>query len=285
MLQLKNEIYRFRTYLGDSSKYQAPGKYPIIFADPPYNLSRNYGPECLDDLPQSDYNAFTFSWMQLAARSLAPNGTLWVVINSDQLFSVLYAAATFGLTRPNTSAPFSHCIWHYRFGQHTHHNFIPSHAHILRFSNGTPTFNPEAILEPSDRAAIYGDSRTLNKASGKPGQRVPFTVWQNGEYASVPDAALSLWQGTGLHRITGNHPERSKPHDNQLPVALVTRCLQASTPINGSPLSVLDPFLGSGTTAVAALRLGHSFTGIELSEDIHRDALVRIRRDCPGAFV
>jgi site-specific DNA-methyltransferase (adenine-specific) len=275
-----HEEPHLRLFHGDAAKHGIPGTYDVIFADPPYNLNRAYGPECPDNLPQSDYDSFTYNWMHACLRLLKPGGTFWVVINPDQLFSVLLAARSLCITRPHTNAPYSHCIWHYRFGQHTHHNFINSHAHVLRFccSHGPNAFTASAVLEPSDRATISNDKRTTIKAVGKPGERMPFTVWQDGEYRAVPDGALSVWQGDGFSRITGNNKERSHPHDNQLPVALVRRCLQVSTPIN-EPRQIFDPFVGSGTTAVAARQLGHSFTGLDISEPILTNALKRIRRD------
>jgi DNA methylase len=63
-------------------------------------------------------------------------------------------------------------------------------------------------------------------------------------------------------------------HPTQKPVALIERCLLAST--NAGDL-VLDPFLGGGTTAVAALRLKRGCVGIELDE--HHAKLAEKRID------
>jgi DNA modification methylase len=59
------------------------------------------------------------------------------------------------------------------------------------------------------------------------------------------------------------------------PEELVEPCIQLSTEPGDR---VLDPFLGSGTTAVAALRLGRAFTGIELNPDYLAIAERRVRR-------
>jgi site-specific DNA-methyltransferase (adenine-specific) len=66
-------------------------------------------------------------------------------------------------------------------------------------------------------------------------------------------------------KIYGKHP-------TQKPVALVSRCLRAST--NEGDL-VMDPFLGSGTTGVAAMQLGRKFIGIEAD---HKYAEIAKRR-------
>jgi site-specific DNA-methyltransferase (adenine-specific) len=54
--------------------------------------------------------------------------------------------------------------------------------------------------------------------------------------------------------------ERDQIHPTQKPVTLMMRQIAASAPINGT---VCDPFMGSGTTGVAAVQLGRNFIGIE----------------------
>ena len=101
------------------------------------------------------------------------------------------------------------------------------------------TWNGNDILEPSDRATIYGDPRTMAKESNK-GMRVPMDVWY-GKY----------WG-----RIQGNNKERRGKHDNQLPEVYLERVIRACS--NEKDL-VLDPFLGSGTTGLIAHALGRDF--------------------------
>ncbi len=64
-------------------------------------------------------------------------------------------------------------------------------------------------------------------------------------------------------------------HPTQKPLLLVDRCLKASTHKGDI---VLDPFMGSGTTAVAALRLGRRFIGSERDDFRHARASARKRR-------
>jgi site-specific DNA-methyltransferase (adenine-specific) len=65
-------------------------------------------------------------------------------------------------------------------------------------------------------------------------------------------------------------------HPTQKPVALVERCLLAST--NEGDL-VLDPFLGGGTTAIAAIKLKRGCVGIELDEAHAKLAVQRIKSE------
>lgn len=48
-------------------------------------------------------------------------------------------------------------------------------------------------------------------------------------------------------------------HPTQKPIRLMAWCIQQL----GRPQTILDPFMGSGTTGVAAIQMGHKFTGIE----------------------
>ena len=72
----------------------------------------------------------------------------------------------------------------------------------------------------------------------------------------------------------GNDEKTHGKHPTQKPVALVERCLLAST--NEGDL-VLDPFLGNGTTAVASLRLKRGCVGVEL--DLHHVEIAARRAD------
>jgi site-specific DNA-methyltransferase (adenine-specific) len=67
-----------------------------------------------------------------------------------------------------------------------------------------------------------------------------------------------VWSMTRLHR---QDPERVD-HPTQKPLAMIERMVRASCPADGL---VLDPFMGSGTTAVAALRQGRRFAGFEIN--------------------
>ncbi len=77
----------------------------------------------------------------------------------------------------------------------------------------------------------------------------------------------------------GVDEKRHGRHPTQKPLALIERCLAAST-MPGQ--RVLDPFAGSGSTGVAALRLGRRFVGCEIDEAYARLASARMRAVTPG---
>jgi site-specific DNA-methyltransferase (cytosine-N4-specific) len=107
---------------------------------------------------------------------------------------------------------------------------------------------PEVIT-----ARLYGDGRERRRAH--PNGRNPGDVW------SVP-----------------TRPYKG-PHFAAFPVDLPLRCIAAGCKPGGT---VLDPFAGSGTTGLAAIRLGRRFTGIDLSPDFARLAAERLARAAAG---
>ena len=70
-------------------------------------------------------------------------------------------------------------------------------------------------------------------------------------------------------------PEKGNEHPAPFPLQIAERCVLSACPENGI---ILDPFLGSGTTAVAAQALGRRFIGIEISEKYCEIARPRLRQ-------
>jgi len=133
-------------------------------------------------------------------------------------------------------------IWHYTFGQATKFKFARAHTHIFYFTMDRTvfTFNDQLLRFPSARHTEYQDLRA------NPSGRLPDDVWDD------------------FPRVCGTFKERAGFHGCQMPEALLMRIVQASS----SPgETVLDPFVGSGTTAVAAQRLGRRYIGIDLSPE------------------
>jgi site-specific DNA-methyltransferase (adenine-specific)/modification methylase len=86
-----------------------------------------------------------------------------------------------------------------------------------------------------------------------------------------------LWLGcirTGEERTA---KDRAKKHPSQKPVALMLWAMEAARVAIGS--TVCDPFMGSGSTAVACLRSGRSFVGVEIDEEYFRIACERIQEE------
>lgn len=239
----------------------ASGQLDLVFADPPFNWARDYDRHrtggAWDDAAMSSeeyLKEFTYVWLDRCIDGLAPHGSIWVNIPDDWAAEIVVHLKQRGLDMVNW------CVWHYRFGQNTKGRFINSKVHALYFAKDRTNrvWNPERVLETSDRRAIYADPRTEDKKDGMPaGQRVPMDVWY-GEY----------WG-----RIQGNNKERRHKHDNQLPEVYLHRVVAACS---DPGMLVLDPFLGSGTTGVVAHAMGRSFIGCEYSKPNAEHAAERI---------
>ena len=72
--------------------------------------------------------------------------------------------------------------------------------------------------------------------------------------------------------MIGNNQKRV--HPTQKPIALMSWCIEQV----GNPQTILDPFMGSGTTGVAAIQMGRKFIGIELDPTYFDIACERIER-------
>ena len=247
-----------REIIGEIPECKA-GEVDLIFADPPFNWNRGYD-KWDDQLPDNEYLDFTYTWLDACIDALTPNGSLWVNIPDDWAAEIVVH-----LKQNPTPSRRMHmvnwCIWHYRFGQNTTSRFINSKVHALYFSKNPfdRTWNPEEVLELSDRRTVYFDARTESKKDGMPaGKRLPMDVWY-GQY----------WG-----RIQGNNKERRDKHDNQLPELYLERVIRACS---NKGMLVMDPFLGSGTTGVVAHALDRRFIGIEYSDAMAKSAVERIK--------
>jgi site-specific DNA-methyltransferase (adenine-specific) len=227
------------------------GSVDLIFADPPFNWDVDYG-KWQDRLPRDAYLKFTHEWLDACLRVLAPHGSIWINIPDDTAAEVVMHL------KENKLVMINWCIWHFRFGQCRNANFIVSKVHVLYFvrNPNKRIWNPDQILEPSDRATTYADVRT--RGTQTPGRRVP----------------LDVWYGPYWGRIQGNNKERRASHENQIPEVYMERIIRACSK---KDYLVLDPFLGSGTTCTVARALGRRSIGIEYSKEIAKSAFERIQ--------
>ena len=220
-----------RLYVGDCRdvlpNLPDRGEVDLVFADPPFNWDVPYD-EWRDGMPRAEFERFTFDWLDACVYCLAPHGSIWVNIPDDTCAEIVMHLKRRGLTMINW------CVWHFRFGQHRDSSFIMSKVHALYFAKDPANriWNPDAVLEQSDRAAIYNDPRTQAKSTHA-GMRVPMDVWY-GKY----------WG-----RIQGNNKERRHRHHNQIPEVYLERVILSCSNEGGL---VLDPFCGSGTTSTVA---------------------------------
>lgn len=116
------------------------------------------------------------------------------------------------------------------------------------------------LLNAAPQAVIWGGNyfADLLPATGK------WLVWDKGQRINQSDGELAWTSRNGALRIkTLNRVELmtdGAEHPTQKPVKLIKWCIEQ---MEGCPQTILDPFMGSGTTGVAAVQMGRDFIGIE----------------------
>jgi len=147
-------------------------------------------------------------------------------------------------------------IWNFGHGLHCRSRFSGRHETILWFTKGSEhIFNLDDVRVPQKypgKLAYQGARR--GKPTSHPLGKNPGDVWQ-------------------LPNVKANHIEKTS-HPCQFPIALAETLILALT--NRRHL-VLDPFLGAGTTAIAALLNGRRAAGAELNKKYARIVRKRVR--------
>ena len=117
----------------------------------------------------------------------------------------------------------------------------------------------DLILQAADASVIWGGNYFADLLP--PTMR--WLVWDKGQRINQSDGELAWTSMQAALRIcTMNRVELLKDgaqHPTQKPVALMAWCIKQA----GDPETILDPFMGSGTTGVACMNLGRKFIGIE----------------------
>ena len=216
----------------------------MIFADPPYNLSNdgftcqggrmvsvNKGDWDRSRGPEADFE-FHRTWIAACHRKLRPGGTIWISGTYHSIYQCGYALQMGG--------------WH-----------------VL---NDVSWFKPNASPNLSCRMLTASHETLVWARTSKKDKHVynyeamKYGDWP-GDKIKVPDKQMrSVWHIP----LTKKSEKAFGRHPTQKPEALLDRIVLASTNVGDI---VMDPFTGSGTTGVAAVRHGRKFIGIDMDSD------------------
>jgi site-specific DNA-methyltransferase (adenine-specific) len=262
-----------------------------IVTSPPYYRQRDYrgsrrqvGQEKTPDA----YVARLRSIFAECRRVLKPTGTAWLVLGDKyddlaQLGLPWRVALTLlddgWLLRAD-------CIWHKPNAMPSPTKSRPTtdHEYVFFFATGPDYYyDADAIREPhvtfSENSRMRGGRRHFGVRGGTP---------ENGKNAGSNNLHDGRWDQAfhplGRNKRTVWSIPLSKyrgAHFAVFPEPLVELCIRAGCPPQGL---VLDPFLGSGTTAVVARRLGRHYLGIDCSREYCQLARQRLAKDQKQLF-
>jgi site-specific DNA-methyltransferase (adenine-specific) len=216
----------------------------MIFADPPYNLSNggfsvqsgkmvsvNKGNWDVSRGFIEDYN-FHIRWLTACKRVLKENGTLWVSGTYHSIYQCGHALQSLNFHILNDIAWVKPCP--------------PPNLSCRYFTASHETILWARKNKEARHIFNYDDMR-----EGE---------WPNDPLKSPGKQMRSVWQVSPPQKWEKEHGK----HPTQKPVELLKRIILASTKKGDI---VLDPFTGSSTTGVAALKYGRKFLGIDSSRD------------------
>jgi len=238
-------------YRGDqlSLMRQLPDEsFECIWTDPPYMLS-NDGTTCVAGLRatvnkgqwdrsqgiEADH-AFNLEWLEQCHRLLTPAGTIWVSGTHH-----IYLSVGMALQQLN-----------------------------FRLLNDIVWEKPNPPPNLGCRCFTHATEMLLWATKASKGSRHRYTFnYQEMKRINGGRQMKNVWQFTA----PGADEKRHGKHPTQKPLALIERCLRASTNAGDR---VFDPFAGSASTGVAALSLGRSFVGCEIDPEYARIARKRL---------
>jgi len=209
----------------------------ITFADPPFNLKKKYN-GYKDNKEFDTYLEWCKKWIYEMVRITKPTGSIfvhnipkWLTYYSNFLNETAYFKHWIAWDAP--TAPMGKSLQ-------------PSHYGILYYAKDLKKNKYYEIRLPHKRCRKCG--YLLKDYGGKKAKLHPF-----GPLVS------DVW--TDIHRV--KHNKYRDEHPCQLPIHLLERVILMSSDEGDI---ILDPFIGTGTTAIAAKRMGRHYIGFDIDD-------------------
>ncbi len=222
----------------------------LIFADPPYNIGKNFNGHKDKWGTEEEYLNWCYKWIDLCIRKLKPSGSFYVMTATQFMpyFDIYLRKRMDILAR---------IVWYYDSSGVQAKKYFGSMYEPILFcvkDKNNYTFNTNDILVEAKTGA---KRKLIDYRKSVPtvysSEKVPGNVW---EFARV------------RYRM-----EEYENHPTQKPVALLERIIKASS--NPGDL-VLDPFSGTFTTCYVAQSYGRKSVGIELQNEYVKIGLRRL---------
>lgn len=226
----------------------------LVILDPPYNLTKRFGKTSFAKRSMASYTALLSQWIEALLPALKPDASVYIC-GDWQSSPAIYDAASQYFTLRNRIS------WEREKGRGAKANWKNCHEDIWFCTVGDDFyFDVDAVKVKRRVLAPYRSADNSPKdwkedSSGNYRLTHPSNFWN--------DITIPFWS----MRENTDHP-------TQKPEKLVAKLLLASCKKNGV---VLDPFSGSGTTAVVAKKLGRQFIAIEKELEYACIALKRLQ--------
>jgi DNA modification methylase len=233
----------------------------LVICSPPYNIGKIYERDRRLTLPE--YLEWQTTIVDAISMILKSSGSVcWQVGNYirdgalvplDIPFYEIFSSRGFKLR--------NRIIWRFNFGRNPDRRFSGRYETILWF---TKSDNYKFNLDPVRVPQLYPGKRhskskgpTAGQPSGNPLGKNPSDYWEFSAERDFIDNPV--WD---IPNVKAAHPEKTD-HPCQFPIELAERCILALTDPNDI---VVDPFVGSGASMIAAAKLGRKGFGIDKDE-------------------
>ena len=215
-------------------------EFDLLIADPPYNLSKTFGKEKFAQTSDERYESWLDSWLSMCVPLLKDTATAYICGDWRSGPAIQRVGSKYFKLR-------NRITWEREKGRGAKANWKNASEDIWFFTVSDEfTFNLDAVKQRRRVMAPYrenGKPKDWDEA-GKFRDTHPSNLWT--------DISVPFW----------SMPENTD-HPTQKPEKILAKIILAST--NQGDL-ILDPFAGSGTTAVVAKKLGRRFVAIESDE-------------------
>lgn len=232
---------------------------PIIdltVTSPPYNIGKEYE----KILPVDEYVCWSEEWIDLVYKSTKDNGSFWLNVGYIPIKNKGKAVPlTYLLWDKTKFFMIQELVWNYGAGVASKKSLSPRNEKLIWYvkNQNEYTFNLDDIRDPNVK---YPNQKKNGKIRVNPLGKNPSDVWQ-------------------IPKVTSGKNRSSKErvdHPAQTPIELFKRLILASS--NKHEL-VLDPFIGSGTTAVIAKSLDRYCIGFDLKKEYLDTAIKRVNEE------